>query len=324
MKKSYLMMAAAATMFAACTQSDFVNLVPETEQAIGFETYSNKVTRATQNLEKAHESFGVRADMVVDGTPTSIMNNYRVNFVTPNWVYAGVVVGGNTQVLRYWNKNATYKFYAYAPFSEGVSIATDGKVTIPSAAYAGTQNIQATFSTTATDAVFSTNTDWMIATAQESVSGATGGTVTEVFNHIMSKLDVVVTTSGDEKVNVTYIKVKGLPTTGGYDGTKWTATGATADIEGVVDGDVDVENGTSYYTIQSLLIPTTAASLTIDIKYEIDGIKYDYKDIPVTALTSFAAGTQYTLTASIGLSPIVFDAVYSDWTDDSSPSVSIQ
>ena len=41
------MMAAAATMFAACTQSDFVNEVSEeAPQAIGFETFVNKSTRA--------------------------------------------------------------------------------------------------------------------------------------------------------------------------------------------------------------------------------------------------------------------------------------
>ena len=69
MKKSYFLMAAAAMMFAACSQSDVLNevQVQEEAQAIGFSTYSGKVTRAennsnstiTSDLYSHHDDFKV-------------------------------------------------------------------------------------------------------------------------------------------------------------------------------------------------------------------------------------------------------------------------
>lgn len=314
------MMAAAATMFAACTQTDFVNEVPETKQAIGFDTYSNKVARA-ENLEKAHDDFGVWAYMGA----TEIMTNYKVEYQDSKWVYGGVTANSITQPLRYWNKNETYRFYAYTPYTEGATIAANGSISIPEGTYAGAENTQTTFAMEPTDAAFTSDTDWMIATAQEDISGSAGATVVESFNHIMSKLDVVVTTSGTEKVNVNSISIKGLTRKGGYNGTAWTVdNGVTGTIAGTVEPTTDVVTGKEYYTIQCLLVPTAAATLTLDINYTISGVTYNYTDIPVTALTEFVKGTRYKLTASIGLLPIEFDAEYTAWTEGAGAGVTIQ
>ena len=63
MKKSYFLMAAAAALFAACAETDFVNeaTVQDAPKAIGFETFSNKATRhsTATTMNTYHENFGV-------------------------------------------------------------------------------------------------------------------------------------------------------------------------------------------------------------------------------------------------------------------------
>ena len=116
MKKSYFLMAAAATMFAACSQSDVLNEVQvlDEAQAIGFSTYSAKATRAennntavnTTNLETHHKTFKVwgykntYAEYVFGGVRVSAAD-------AGNWTYSP---------KKYWDKAATsYQFYAAAP-----------------------------------------------------------------------------------------------------------------------------------------------------------------------------------------------------------------
>ena len=57
MKKNYVMLAFATLMMAACANNDLVDegvLKEEVPQAIGFETFANKATRATENNDKAY------------------------------------------------------------------------------------------------------------------------------------------------------------------------------------------------------------------------------------------------------------------------------
>ena len=53
MKKNYLFLAAAATMFTACVQSDLVSEIPEAApQAIDFDAFANKTTRGFRVIER--------------------------------------------------------------------------------------------------------------------------------------------------------------------------------------------------------------------------------------------------------------------------------
>ena len=65
MKKNYFLLAATTMMLAACAQTDVVNeiAVEETPQAIGFETFANKQTRA-DDASTAEGKFGSYAPFV--------------------------------------------------------------------------------------------------------------------------------------------------------------------------------------------------------------------------------------------------------------------
>ncbi len=137
MKKSYLMIAAAATMLVACSETDSLKEeINDNETVlIGFETYHDKSTKATatdeidagSDMTKAHGGFGVWGFKAADvpeasGTPavtdvssttsfTTVFNNVQV------WYDGSSLSKGFTYAVpKYWDKNMEYIFFAYAPY----------------------------------------------------------------------------------------------------------------------------------------------------------------------------------------------------------------
>lgn len=306
MKKNYFMLALASMMMAACANNDLVDdlVKEEVPQAIGFETFSNKISRQVADatkLDSYHDAFGVWAYKTVD-TEKTVMENYQV--VKPDWTYAGV----GTQTLKYWDKQATkYSFYAYAPHrASGVSI-TAGKIIIEDGTYAATENLQdGLWQTTINDKKFTTDTDWMIADGIPNYT-AFGTEVPEVFKHIMSKL-IVILKSNDvaagTEVIVKSVSINNVHGKGNYDGTKWITSDLGKSISGVV-GELASKDG--YYSMEYLLIPSTDKP-TFSITYTVNDDEYTVSGAEITGIEKFEANTCYTLTATIGLSPIEFTA----------------
>ena len=131
MRKSILIIAAAATVLASCTNEKVLNEIQtsSTPTVIGFGTYAEKPTKAptNYNLEKYHESFvvyGTKYSYIVDdadtiyvfgdeasatdsvaGTVCDYVDDNNL-FHGSNWKYTDE---------RYWDKQAYYDFVAYAP-----------------------------------------------------------------------------------------------------------------------------------------------------------------------------------------------------------------
>ena len=150
MKKSYLMIAAAAALFAACAEKDTFKDVATEDVLIGFETFHEKATKATatdaidskDDLTKAHGGFGVwgykgapSSVGAASGTPavadvsgfTPVFSNVQV------W-YDGTsdTRGFTYAVPKYWDKAMEYIFFAYAPHDANNATIDDktGKITI--------------------------------------------------------------------------------------------------------------------------------------------------------------------------------------------------
>lgn len=161
MKKNYLLIAAAAAMFAACSDTDtFKSAIDDNETVmIGFETYHEKATRATatdtigkpENFTKAHGGFGVwgykgaPADIVpANGTAgsetlnlsdaskfTKIFDNVQV-WYDPTISATAYHSHFTYAVPKYWDKYSEYAFFAYAPYDAdhaSFEVST-GKITI--------------------------------------------------------------------------------------------------------------------------------------------------------------------------------------------------
>ena len=233
MKKNYFMLAAAAMMFAACSQSDLVNEIEEAApQAIEFSTFTNKTTRAVENnsgasysdaLEGHHTTFKVWASKeVTDNTVTPSTTKYLS-------VYNGSTVAYGTawvaSPLKFWDKTATsYEFYAAAPaelsWNAANTTGTAGTLSLNNFSLTGVNN------TTSTDSWEGlADMDLMIA-APCTTNKGDYSSVDLNFIHILSRLNIKVKSSyndgdsdatNDPEIKLTGLNVCGLKNKGNFD-----------------------------------------------------------------------------------------------------------
>lgn len=143
MKKSYLIFAAAATLFAACSSNDTIkNDLNDAvqEKSIGFAAYSSKTTKADEvdsnELHKFYGTFDVYGWKTVNSVNSSVFSHVPVGHFgsdaagssqTPTTVvysagkpsdeWAVPIGGWYYENVRYWDKVATaYEFFAIAPY----------------------------------------------------------------------------------------------------------------------------------------------------------------------------------------------------------------
>ena len=253
MKKSYLMIAAAAALFAACAENDTIKEVNE-DVAIGFDgKYVNKATRAEINeawFQTSGKHFGVYG---YKGATFQLFNNEDVSWNGTDWVHTTV---------RFWDKNATdYNFYAHAPLAATHTF-TDKKYTftsIPVITEINTGDPDIVVATPITAMGYGSCT-------QTSADGHGEGHVEFDFNHILSKLAFKVKTSvpaTSAEITVTEVKLD-FPT-----GTATWAQAAADNVAGATtyssytakDG-INNEGAPIYANFETAVFSGTTAVLT--------------------------------------------------------------
>lgn len=297
MKKQYFLMAMAATMFAACSQTEVIDEVVDnsTPKAIGFTTYTEGQTRAensdedyTDGLEEHHKNFKVWA--YKDVSETKVFDNQLVTRNTDSWYYTP---------LRYWDKAATrYDFYAAAPaYRQDGSTAIDWKLNKNADAdhtddFFTLSEFELFGVNLSTNTYYSRQNSWEnsptdidLMIASQNQVGRAGFTSTPVnlqFNHILSRLNVTLYKANileDKNVVLKSIIIKGLKSKGSFNenadlgsdnlkgGTtkRWETESNTCDIK--LEGDYIVEENTGIknYVIQSLVIPQTSTLEDLDL-----------------------------------------------------------
>ena len=254
MKKSYLMIAAAAALFAACAENSTFKDVDTQDVAIGFEgKYVNKATRAEINeawFQTSGKHFGVYG---YKGASFALFTNEDVSWNGSDWVHTTV---------RFWDKNATdYNFYAHAPRAAAHTF-TDKKYTFTSIPVISDIN--------------NGDPDIVVATpitamgygncTQTSVDGHGEGHVEFDFHHILSKLAFKVKTSVPAtaaEITVTEVKLD-FPT-----GTATWTQAAANDVAGATtyssytakDG-INNEGAPIYANFETAVFSGTTATLT--------------------------------------------------------------
>lgn len=267
MKKSYLLIAAAATMFAACADNEEIKQISSQGPAIGFTTYYQKATRAAENsgesynwdLSNHHSNFKVWG--YKNTTATAVFNGEQVRWdktLNPAaWTYTN---------NRYWDKVADdYYFYACAPYTDtpfkfnGVnSVATqpDGYFTIETAYTKAGENVSAYAKSTNpkvasavmveswTEAGAETDVDIMIAEPKHMAKGTNlvyDDPVQLNFIHVLSRLNITVKTvdgfdpedSDDDIIVVDNITIGNMKKSGTFNEnatiTNGTLSGGTYD-----------------------------------------------------------------------------------------------
>ncbi len=298
MKKSYLMIAAAATLFAACSDNEIKNDVKDFGNSeITFSTYASLQTKAADNsgetkkwdLENHHEDFDVWAWKYYNGAwvSTAVYNKGTVSYASSKW---------SATPLKFWDKSAEkYYFYAAAPHSDNWvlnNIYADPSNKVGNNAYLSYANFKLTggetnnLSYNTTETVTSyvesfkgvSDVDLMIAEDNEVLRSAYNvpsvPAVNELFDHILSRLNVTVAlkTGGDLAKNNAVVKV-----------TNFAITGVNLNNKGTFN-----ENGavtTAPYTGDALSGGSTArwTALDLDGTYNLPGA-----NISTTALTTSA------------------------------------
>lgn len=341
MKKNYFMLAATTMMLAACAQTDVVNeiAVEETPQAIGFETFANKQTRAensyeteTLGLEKHHDNFKVWG--YKNTTTAYVFDGVTVTAAATEgeWTYSPT---------KYWDKAAnTYEFYAASPadaawvLNENTTAQDDNYFII------GSYELKdETHSSTVYQESFKTltkNKDLLIASPEKVLEYQILGAekVDFEFNHILSRLNITVKKDAAlPEVELKSISVKGLVNIAGFSekvaanaagsNTRWTKTENTYNLTGNALATVGTD---ALYVLQSLVIPQDAAYEDIDrdgtseekkpylyIEYTIGGEPFNAtynlaNAFGVATQVAFNEGWQNTLNITIDADAIVFDA----------------
>ena len=267
MKKSYLMIAAAATLFAACSSNDtFKESINENnQQPFTFSAYADKVLKGSnsQNLQDFYPVFGVygyknvtRNGVATDETVFSNVPNeffatdaqgttvYSATGAKPSDEWTFVANSWYYEDVRYWDKMAnSYSFFAIAPYEASPAPAlavgaTYDNINIGSSSakydISNEKNLAIAGTPTAVPQAALTysgfNKDYMLAAK----NAARTSDVTLVFNHILAKLNVKIVKSdtykGKQELKVNELKIAGLAKQGYYVyNTNFTTKGWTTD-----------------------------------------------------------------------------------------------
>lgn len=286
------MLAAAALMFAACAQFDTVNEVPESEpQAIGFETFSKKITRAEISDEEALKSVGFNvwgykaatADPMDWDDQYTVFNNVEVTFQGGKWGYVD---------KQYWDRTSTYKFYAVAPNQPtGVTYSINagtGMITI--------DGVESAKSSASND--FLIDRDGNIG-VDGNYAGTDHNPVDLNFHHVMSKVSFKLKAAVPEAITInsltmsgwnnnkgTFVQTKTETPAAATDITEWTITAGTAgsvvlvgagagDADGAITLNADMTT-TANVKDTYIMVPQSIDenTLTFTISFTIDGEKF--------------------------------------------------
>ena len=320
MKKNYFMLALASMMMAACANNDLVDdlVKEEVPQAIGFETFAQKATRAELTEETIKNVgfcvWGYKAptgtEIDWDGQYT-VFNKVLVTHNGENWGYDDA---------KYWDRTSTYNFYAVAPSNGNYSIA-GGMITVNDA--------ESAKSTESMDYVIDRD-------GAKGVNGDYTGTAHDAvsfdFHHIMSKISFKLKAAVAEKITVTNLTMKGWDSGKGTFVQTLTSTPSVAShtsewnistagegnvtLVGIGAGDTEIalpedksaKEVKDMYIMVPQIIAANALTFTIDFKIKHSETDVETFTAQVGKLASKQVwGTDTHTTYTISVGPDVID-----------------
>ena len=249
MKRSYLMIAAAAALFAACAENEKLNnelITNSKNDKIGFSVYSEKTTRTADqnstNLYDYYNEFDVYSWKTVGSTASPVFAHEPVAYfdadAADGVVYAGTekpsdewgTFGTGTgewqtgwfyKDVRYWDKLASgYTFFAIAPYEATPAPALDvqnsyDNIKIGSSSDTYDINGEEKNAMTNEKKYYNFTKDYMLANKM-----TTRFQKVELnFHHILTKLNVKITLQdnykgGNQDLTITDLEIVGLENKG--------------------------------------------------------------------------------------------------------------
>lgn len=310
MKKVFFIGLAAATMLASCSNDETVEMA-QNSKAIGFSSFVDKSTRATDTDNGNLTAIEVYGWRTMNGADAQIFNAQSVT------VTNGV---GSYSPLQYWEPNYTYAFEAIAPKSG------ENGVTFAAAKTGGT----VTFTSNA-------ETDLVYAGVESKTTGATvsddPGKVNFTFKHLLSRVKFTFMNMFPEnaaaKISVKDVQIEALVNgsiTPAAENAAWVLTGPAATVSFASDDVTDLAAGGGVGSVGSTehkyLIPngTPRYELKFTVVLDQNGATTDYPHT-ATITTAMEKGKSYNFVAELDeenvtpnpLHPIVFTAGVEEW-----------
>lgn len=350
MNKKLLIMATAA-IFAACSSNDVKNDIEESLNEIGFNAATYKTSKAeiTSNANLATEggfvvwgykakyqetmNWATEAYTVFNGVNVHVKTNEDGAYITgteTDWTY---------DTKKYWDKNASYCFYAVAPYNPSAgsySISNDAnnskKITI----------------TGATSGLASNSDDFLI--ARGGVKNRRGNTTDNVdftFNHTMAKIDFLLKKGAnvDGVVKVQKITMSGWDngagtfaqtsetTPGNISHAEWTIpSNATTAGQGTIDVLTSesaelTTTAVATTTLSCIMVPQTitAETLKFTIDFKIGDEVFKAHEGSLSTQQIWGTDSHITYTLTIDPATIEFDvASIAGFTNTGSGAATIQ
>lgn len=330
--KKLIILAAAAIAAVACSRT--FDTAPAKEQAIGFGTWADQLTKARAagaSTFGAGDSFNVEGFKTLSGSPVTVFNDVTVSTTNGStWTYE------NT---RFWDKNATgYTFFAVSSPNTTLTFEANGTIAATAVTFSGENN----------DILLADQVD--VAPAN-----FTNTPVNLNFKHIGSLVDLKVKKSAELNTANATVAITGITLEGISDEATVAVTGYTTKVPtvawdnldnadnstyGITSGYVDCTLPTNVGTAGDNLINTLVVipqELTdtkiLKISYKITDAagnvntysnvevklnKFDGDDDtengPSDFISSWEAGKHYIYTLTIDANTINFSGTITNWT----------
>ena len=302
MKKFLFLGIAATAMFASCTNDEMVEMNPQS--AIGFETFVDKSTRATDVIKSNLTAFEVYGWRTKGTTTEQIFDAQAVTADNGTCTYSP---------LQYWVGGYNYTFEAVAPKSG------EGGVTFNDVNGSSTIKF---VSNAETDLIYASAT----ATTQDNITRAPAA-VGLTFNHLLSRVKFTFTNgaavNSAATITVSDVKITNAGNTATYspfaDGEKWGAVTGSQEV-GFASTDIaDIAGGVSEDTEHMYLIPCDVQNYTLSFKVTMTqgnvSDEFTYSGIKLyNATYTLEKGKSYNFKTTFNPGyPITFTAEVTGW-----------
>lgn len=320
MKKLLFIGLAATAMLAGCSNDETVEMAQPA--AIGFESFVDKSTRATESDDitltnlGSIEVYGWRGD---------------IQIFDKQAVTVGTDGKGSYTPLQYWEANYTYAFEAIAPKNgeQGVTFAAakdGGTITFVNDAQ--------------TDLLYSKATD---VTTPATITSDDVSPVSFTFNHLLSRVKFTFV-NGFPAEAIAKISVKDVNISNAYkNGTitpattdaVWNATDKTLSVDFVNVSATNIEAGDKEGETEHMyLIPVASPSYNVTFTVTLDqnGATTEYEHT-ATITTGMEKGKSYNFTATLTpenvdpeneMYPIEFTANVGGWGDFTKNDITVE
>lgn len=192
----------AVAALAACTTEQTI-VAPQGE-AIGFETFVDNSTRATDITTENIADFGVYGTVTKDNNSALIFNNTEVKKDGTAYTYSPA---------QYWIAAAKYDFLAFAPYQDGEGATWAYDPTNAQVAQTGTFSFNNETAAADQDVVYAYQTK----TTEDELNASNTQAVEFTFKHILSKVAFSFTntfTDGNTTLSVYNVKINNTAKTG--------------------------------------------------------------------------------------------------------------